>query len=132
MRTETSPLVFSVFNRGAHQLSSRLLDTASQEEQIRQSILFILSTDCGERPLFPEYGTRLRRYLFRRNTDSLLSDMSAHVSEKLAELEPRIILEEVRAERPSETSPRIDLVVRYRIRENDLRQTIRFPVGLME
>jgi phage baseplate assembly protein W len=122
--------IFSVFGRqGA--LKNKLLETASIEEQVRQSLLFILSTDCGERPLFPEYGTNLRQYLFRRNTDSLLQEMSSHVQEKLTTLENRIAVEELKAERNPKEQNNIDLIIRYRILESDLKQTIRFPVGLV-
>ena len=130
MKPERQSLAFSVFARGTG-FKTRLLEYVSLEEQIRQSLLFILSTDKGERPLMDNYGTNLKNFIFRRNSDGLLNEIEAHVRECLTQLEPRVTIDEVKAERVDDSRSQIELQIRYRIIETELKQTLRFPVGLM-
>ncbi len=130
MKPDRNHLVFSVFSRGSA-FKTRLVEGTSIEDQIRQSLLFILSTECGERPLNPKYGTDLKTFLFRRNTESLLSEIETHVREKISEHENRVSLDEVAAEWTEEKASQVDIVIRYRIKSTELKQTLRFPMGLM-
>jgi phage baseplate assembly protein W len=130
MKPDLESLAFSVFVRGSA-YKTKLLDFVSPEEQIRQSLLFILSTDKGERPLMEDYGTTLKNFIFRRNSDGLLTEIEAHVRESLSQHETRVTIDEVKAERVDDSRNRIELQIRYRVNGTDLRQTLRFPLGLM-
>jgi hypothetical protein len=83
---------------------------------LRDTLLNILLTRPGERLLRPDFGAGLRDYLHHPNSEgtrALIADVAARA---IARLEPRLVLEEVRA-LPDPASPsRVLLSVRYRLR----------------
>ncbi len=71
------------------------LRAASSEEQIKESIRAVLLTRKGERPLRPELGSELYRFLFRPLTESLLSEIQSEVRESITRCEPRVAVKDV-------------------------------------
>lgn len=59
-------------------------------DNIRQSVYLILSTTKGERPMCPEFGTRLADYAFEPITPTLLEMIRREIVSTLLRWEPRI------------------------------------------
>ncbi len=68
-------------------------------ENIRESIKIILLTEPGERLMLPEFGCRLKSFLFRPNISSSHMLMQEEITNSLTRWEPRIILEFVRVDK---------------------------------
>lgn len=64
--------------------------TASRPELIRASLLTILGTEKGERLFDPEFGVRVRSYLFEPQSDTLFELVRTDVMGALGAYEPRI------------------------------------------
>jgi uncharacterized protein len=67
------------------------------EENIRQSILLIISTKPGERPMLPAFGCDIHKFLFAPNTRATANQIAFHVRRALKRWESRIEVEGVRA-----------------------------------
>jgi phage baseplate assembly protein W len=86
-----------------------------EEEHIHQSILMILSTRPGTRPLEPEFGCRVHELLFRPLTATLQGQMSFFITQALERWESRISVLGVSADLGPATDE-VFLTVRYRLR----------------
>lgn len=100
------------------------------EQDIAEAIWIILRTEVGERVYRPDFGCRLSELTFApMNTRTLLL-MRLYVEEALRLWEPRIIVDEVRAD-PDPVSGRVDLVIDYRIRQTNAPGNMVYPFYLM-
>ncbi len=79
------------------------------EENIRQSILLIISTKPGERPMLPAFGCEVHRYLFAPNTRTTANLIAFHVRKALKRWEPRVEVEGVRASTGRDGEVRIEV-----------------------
>lgn len=61
-------------------------------ELITDSIQVILLTEVGERLMRPNFGSRLRSYLFENVDDFTMEAIKAEVFRALLEQEPRVII----------------------------------------
>lgn len=65
------------------------------EDDIRSSIIIILSTVTGERVMLPNFGCNLRPYIFEQMTEANKAMIQNIVFEALTYHEPRIIVGEL-------------------------------------
>ncbi len=68
-------------------------------DNIRESIKIILLTEPNERLRLPEFGCRLKSFLFRPNISSTHMLMKEEITNSLTRWEPRIKLESVMVEK---------------------------------
>ncbi len=120
------------FLSGKRNEGSQWIAPVNLEESIRQSILMILLTERGERPMFPEFGSSLRSFIFRKNDAALHAEIKTHLFETLATLEPRVSIEAIDVVSDSERKERVKIQITYRIEETGVQQSIAFPMSLME
>jgi uncharacterized protein len=82
------PLVYDKTD-GPYQLNKTLKDT------FRQNLKMLILTIPGERPMIPEFGVGLYRYLFENIGDDTFSEIAHTISEQVAFYMPGISLEEI-------------------------------------
>lgn len=68
---------------------------ASGERDIEQAIQLILRTYPGERPMRPEFGSRLRDYVFDGADSANAAAIAGEVRVALLRWEPRIVVHDV-------------------------------------
>ena len=123
---------FSFLQRRSDSKGPRSLITkVSPTEEIRQSVLTILSTAKGERPLNPQYGSSLRQFIFRRQNEILKQEICEEVVRALSACEPRIEVVEVAAIE-SEVSAGLEVRVEYKIVSTGVVHSLRYPLGVLE
>ena len=71
------------------------LGYAAYEEDVEQAIQIILLSERGERPMLPEFGGGLRRFVFEPNSPATRQAIEHVVRAALIDWEPRIDLEQV-------------------------------------
>src|SRR3954453_23764959 len=71
------------------------LHYAAWEEDVEQAIQIILLTERGERPMLPEFGGGMRRFLFEPNSPATHRAIERAVLASLIDWEPRIDVENV-------------------------------------
>jgi phage baseplate assembly protein W len=99
------------------------------DEHIRQSIWLILATAPGERQMRPEFGCGIHDYVFQANTAALRGMIQARVREALVRWEPRVDIQDVSVETPSDDALRNRLLIQvtYRIRQNNALYNLVYP-----
>jgi phage baseplate assembly protein W len=73
-----------------------LIDTVAFEEDIRQAIKIILSTNRGERVMRPDFGAGLNAFVFEPVSVTTMELVRTRVEEALIDWEPRIDVEQVK------------------------------------
>ncbi len=104
----------------------------SDEEDIRQSLLLLLSTTPGERIMRPKYGCDLMSVVFNRLTAATESQIVDMVTMAVLRFEPRVTLEEVRVEASPAHYGMIRIQLDYTIRRTNTRENVVFPFYLQE
>jgi len=68
-------------------------------DQARTNIINLLLTHKGERFMQPEFGTNLRRFLFRQNNQNLADDVQENLSEAIKFWLPYVKVESIDVDR---------------------------------
>jgi phage baseplate assembly protein W len=92
------------------------IDTVSDDEAIRQSLLLLISTRPGERVMRPEYGCDLARLVFSPNDDTTAGLAIHFVRQAVERWEPRVEVIRVDANRDPDEETRLAIVLDYRVR----------------
>ncbi|XTZ18439.1 GPW/gp25 family protein [Micromonospora echinospora] len=96
------------------------LATVSGTALLEQAMCVILATYPGERPMRPEFGSRLRDFVFEPTTTQTRRAVEAEVRTALERWEPRAEIAEVAVtDDPSGGGGLLHIEVRYRVRGTD-------------
>jgi len=105
----------------------------SEEDDIEQSLVILLSTSPGERVMHPSYGCGLRRMVFEHIDASAITEIKDLVEKAVLFFEVRITLDAVRIDTDSlfeEGLLRIRLD--YTVRTTNARGNMVFPLYITE
>jgi phage baseplate assembly protein W len=95
-------------------LAPRDGDLAYEEgaEKVRQAMWIVLDTEPGERVMRPTFGCGLRRFLMKPNSAATRALIAQDVARALAAWEPRVAVQEVRAD-PGDDPAMVLILVAY-------------------
>lgn len=100
------------------------------EQNIREAIRVILSTDPGERLRLSEFGGGLGRYLFEPNTVTTRHRLEQQILEALAAWEPRVSVDSVEVE-PDPNDPQGAVAsITYKLIATQTKQQMTLTVAL--
>src|SRR4051812_42944823 len=100
---------------------------ARREQELEQAMRLILATYPGERPMRPEFGSRLRDYIFRSATVDTAAELSNEVRKALLRWEPRVNIQYVDVKVDPVERNKLYIDVSYQVKhENDKRNLV-FP-----
>ena len=91
------------------------LGLSAEAQKVKESIWLILRTDLGERVYRPDFGCRLSELAFAPLNNDTLLRIRIYVLEALRKWEPRIEVDEVRAD-PDPIAGRVNIVIDYRLK----------------
>ncbi|MBB5872958.1 phage baseplate assembly protein W [Allocatelliglobosispora scoriae] len=100
------------------------------DEAIRQAIMLLLGTVPGERLMRPDYGSHLHRLLFAPNDQTTAGLAIHYVRQALARWEPRVEVEEVDADPDPDIASRLNIHLRYRVKQTLTVDTLDYPLAL--
>ncbi|EGY28535.1 Phage baseplate assembly protein W [Candidatus Regiella insecticola 5.15] len=107
-----------------------VLELVSGEEDIRQSLRILLSTNLQERVMQPTYGCELSQFLFEEVTQGLIHRLQKIISDAVLYHEPRIRLDEVII------MPHVEdlllITLNYTLRTTNSRSNLVYPFYLTE
>ncbi|MEV3987787.1 GPW/gp25 family protein [Streptomyces sp. NPDC049837] len=107
--------------------ASGRLGYAVGEESIEHCLRALLLTGTGERVMRPELGTRAHELVFAPGSVQNLRDLENSIAAAVRDHEPRVELDEVRAEADPADESRITVSVVYRIRRSNTKANLVFP-----
>lgn len=93
------------------------LKLSSEAQKVKEAIWLILRTDLGERLYRPDFGCRLSELAFAPLNNDTLLRMRIYVLEALQKWEPRIEVDEVRAD-PDAITGRVNIVIDYSLKSH--------------
>ena len=106
------------------------LGYTSGDENVEQSLRILLPTEIGQRVMRSDFGTRAPRLVFSPGSVQYLRLLESTVSDAVIEWEPRVKLEDIRAEADPEEEERVIVSISYRVRQTNTSNNIVFPFYL--
>jgi uncharacterized protein len=102
------------------------------DANVEQSLHILLLTDLGERVMRADFGCKAPRLVFAPGSVQYLGLLETTIREAVRDWEPRVELEEVRAEidPADETETRVIVSISYRVRRTNTRNNLVFPFYL--
>ena len=105
---------------------------ALHEDDVEQAIQIILLTERGERPMLPQFGGGLRRFLFEPNSPATHRAIEHVVRSALIDWEPRIDVDGIDVT-PDEREPNLLLIhVNFVVRATNSFYNRVYPFYLLE
>lgn len=106
------------------------IQTSSKAQKVKEAIWIILRTGQGERVYRPNFGSRLSELAFAPMNSETLLRIRLYVIEALEIWEPRIYIDEVRAD-PDPVRGRVDIIINYRLKQTSEPQNLVYPFYLV-
>lgn len=106
------------------------LKLSAEAQKVKESIWLILRTDLGERVYRPDFGCRLSELAFAPLNNDTLLRIKIYVLEALRKWEPRIDVDEVRAD-PDTIAGRVNIVIDYRLKSHPDLYSFVYPFYLV-
>jgi phage baseplate assembly protein W len=110
--------------------ASGRLSYAEGADSIAQCLVVLLQTGLGDRVMRPDFGTRAPQLLFEPGSEQNLRELERTIQAAVRDFEPRVELDEVRAEADPVGPHRVTVSVTYRIRRSNTRENLVFPFYL--
>lgn len=121
-----------LYEEGLTATATGRLAMVQGDEAIRQAIWLLLDTTPDERLMRPDYGSHLNRLLFAPNDQTTAGLAIHYVKQALARWEPRIEVEEVDANPDPDFPSRLNISLRYRVKQTLTTETFDYPLDLGE
>lgn len=103
------------------------IELVHQEQDVEEAIRIVLMTRVGERPMRPEFGSRLHTLVFDPNDASTAGLARRYVMEALGRWEPRIEVTDVTADPDPENDSSLLVGIKYRILATNSHRNLVFP-----
>lgn len=100
------------------------------DANVEQSLRILLLTDVGQRVMRPDFGCKAPRLVFAPGSVQYLRLLETTVREAVRDWEPRIDLDEVRAEVDPDEETCVTVSISYRVRQTNTRNNLVFPFYL--
>ncbi len=104
-----------------------IVGMTTDEEDINNSLIILLSTRPGERVMFPNYGCDLQEMLFKPLDLTLITRMKGVIERAILYNESRINLESIDIDTTDEYEGQVLITINYQIRNTNTRSNIVFP-----
>lgn len=107
----------------------------SAEEDIRESLYILLSTNPGERIMQPTYGCGLKAQVFEEINETAVTVMVDLIKRAILFFEPRVVVENIRVDsdnREDILNGQIKIHITYIVRSTNNRHNIVYPFYFTE
>lgn len=101
---------------------------ATDAEVIRDSLIQIIGVARDERPMRPNFGCDITKYLFEQDTAILAESIITEVQAAIVQNEPRVFVSEVTVSRLDEDEETIVVTINYVIISTRQEQTIQITL----
>jgi len=100
------------------------------DENVEQSLQILLQTDWGQRLMREDFGCKAPRLVFSPGSIQYLRLLETTVKEAIRDWEPRVELDDVRAEADPKDETRVIVSIGYLVRQTNTRNNLVFPFYL--
>ena len=99
----------------------------SRERELEEAMRIVLLTYPGERPMRPDFGSRVRDFVFRSVDDEMTTALAFEVQTSLQRWEPRVDVLTVRATPDPDRNELVFVDIEYRVKGTNDRRNLVFP-----
>lgn len=104
----------------------------SEEDDIQQSLIILLSTRLGERVMQPQFGCNLQTMMFEKVEKSTITFLRDSIESAILYHEPRIKLLDIQVGSEPDQNEKIFIDIIYMIRATNTRSNLVYPFYLTE
>ncbi|MFZ6765842.1 GPW/gp25 family protein [Undibacterium sp. Di26W] len=104
----------------------------SAEEDIRQSLLILISTTPGERVMQPNFGCGLKAQIYENLNESTITILKDLIRRAVIFYEPRVVLEAIETDHSYIYEGRLNIELIYRIVTTNTRHNLVYPFYFRE
>ncbi|MBA6293754.1 GPW/gp25 family protein [Colwellia sp. MB3u-70] len=108
------------------------VNLAVYSDDIRQSLLILLSTRPGERIMHPTFGCALNTLIFESISESTITEIKDLIERAILFFETRITLNSIEVNIDDFYEGRIDILLDYTIRSINTRTNMVYPFYFIE
>jgi Bacteriophage baseplate protein W len=98
-----------------------------REQELEEAMRLILATYPGERPMRPEFGSRVRDWVFRGSDTESIASLSLEVRTSILRWEPRVEIKNVRVTRDGAVGNKLLIDIEYQPLDTNDRRNLVFP-----
>jgi phage baseplate assembly protein W len=98
-----------------------------RERELEEAMRLILATYPGERPMRPDFGSRVRDWVFRGTDNDSLGALKIEVVNSISRWEPRVAVEDVIIARDPADRSLLQIQILYRPLDTNDRRNLVFP-----
>ncbi len=99
----------------------------SRERELEEAMRIILLTYPGERPMRPQFGSRVRDFVFRPADEAMAAELAHEVRTSLLRWEPRVDIVKVTATPDPDAGHVLFIDVQYAEKGTNDRRNLVFP-----
>lgn len=104
----------------------------SEDEDIKESLMILLSTRPGERIMLPEYGCDTQTLVFDAIDATNISIMKRMIERAILYFEPRITLDQIDIDFDNQLEGLLNIKLSYTIRKTNTRSNMVYPYYIIE
>jgi phage baseplate assembly protein W len=104
----------------------------SEQEDIQQSLLILLSTAQGERIMREDFGCDLQSFMYEEISQSLINSLTLLITNAVLYYETRIVLNSVDIDESGQYQGLINIKLDYTVRSTNSRFNLVYPFYLNE
>jgi uncharacterized protein len=112
--------------------SDNRISLSTYEEDIKESVIIILSTRKGERIMRPDFGCGIHDFVFENMNSSIIGRIKSSVRESLVKYEPRINVTDVQVSAEDLDSGKLIITIHYFIRATNNPSNLVYPFFIKE
>ena len=98
-----------------------------REQELEEAMRLILATYPGERPMRPEFGSRVRDWVFRGSDTESIAGLSLEVRTSILRWEPRVDVKNVRVTKDRVGGNKLLIDIEYQPLDTNDRRNLVFP-----
>jgi phage baseplate assembly protein W len=108
------------------------LRTVSDDDDIRESLLILLSTKPGERVMEPDFGCGIQSQVFEIMTDGAIMAIKDMIARAILFFEPRITLDRIAMNDDDIVDGLLRITLDYTVRTTNSRHNVVYPFYFRE
>jgi len=112
--------------------NGKTVKLVSNDDDIRESLLILLSTAPGERVMSPEFGCGLKALAFSDITSSVVTEIKDMIENAVLFYEPRISLDGIDIDTGELAEGLLKIGLNYTIRATNSRSNMVYPFYVLE
>ena len=118
-----------VFNKSTNAMS---VEMVSNEQDINESLRILLGTAPGERLMYPTYGCGIKRMVFEKIDESMITALKDTIARAVLFFEPRITLNSIDVDLSDQFNGCVRFCLNYTVRTTNNRSNIVYPYYINE